>query len=178
MSIHCGHCREIHATVQAVRECAAEDRRLGGIIGRSVRSTRTFTEQDEREMQRMEAEGDREETRRDEASKAAYKASVETPLQADAEGLYRLSRIVVNHGQVYQAGDLFQVVRSKGSHRLYAKQVTFPEASEPASKPTRPQLTYVSGMIFDLLASELVPLDEVEELTRKTGLVRLRALPH
>jgi hypothetical protein len=216
--IQCGHCKGGHPTVADVKKCSQSEQLVPSAL-------RTFTEQDERDMQRMEAEGDRLETERDEAAKAAWKASVETPSLSDLihevrellvtkvapaserryveamktylqgtsvtafalqtaiqrlrtfpncragsapvteEGLYRLNRNLRIGGRAYWVGDLFQVLKGKDSGRLYAKLVVFPE---DGSKK-RPTLTYVSGMIFQLDSSELVPADEVQEITRNTG---------
>jgi len=183
MTINCGHCGQTHPSVQAVRECAqtapvctcgGDPATDGAILIHSFQcplkgaSARAFTEQDERDMQRMEAEGDRTETYREERAKAGRKASVETwykPATATEEGLYRLSRTVVVHGQIYQSGALFQCLLGKDSGRLYAKLVEFPK--DGAKK--RPTLTYVGSMIYQILESELVPAEEVQELTKNTG---------
>jgi hypothetical protein len=102
MSIHCGHCQGSHGTVSEVRACATrqpvgpmdwyEEIHNGSTVFERARLAREravhewmtegapggFTEQDERDMQRMEAEGDREETRRDEANKFAARRAMES----------------------------------------------------------------------------------------------------
>lgn len=85
--------------------------------------------------------------------------------RANQEGLYRLSRPVRKGAESYREGDLFQVLKGKDSGRLYAKHVTFPAAGVKA----RPRLDYAAGMIFEILASELVPVEEVNELVKGTG---------
>jgi len=80
--IKCGHCRSSHGTVAKVRECAtnvattdtagqARERRerLEELARSDARAE--FNAEDERAMHRMEAEGDRAESRRDSAAKAA-----------------------------------------------------------------------------------------------------------
>lgn len=81
----------------------------------------------------------------------------------EREGLYRLSRNVRLAGHNYPNGTLFQVVRGKDSLKLYAKRVEGLESGK------RPVLTYVAGMVFRLLDSELLPVEEAQEITRKTG---------
>lgn len=241
--IHCGHCQGSHQTVNQVRDCSRTSPipasiRREATWGRTADeadelSIRIFTEQDERDMQRMEAEGDRADTIRDEKAKADFKTLVEgRPTKVDLlkrvihllktrsipeearrwenalrnyvagdptpyglhtaierleafperasrdlnkvmgtpvtqEGLYRLSRKVrLWNGQEYQKEDLFQVVFGKDSTRLYAKLVIFPPEG---SEKKRPTLTYVKGMVFQLLPTELVPAEEAQEITRKTG---------
>lgn len=62
--ISCGHCKGLHPTVADVRKCSEGEMRV-------PRALRSFTEEDEREMQRMEAEADRRESERDMERKAA-----------------------------------------------------------------------------------------------------------
>lgn len=268
--INCGHCKGLHPTVADVRRCAQGY----ASVARSLPTQRgrTFTEADEREMQRMEAEADRRETLDDMRNKAAkwdwearsfgrrdldesdvvadgdraefqrqmrndepadlrslireverlmvtreipeadwrwgkamrnlisgqsgrvteyalrtaiarletypvLGSASSTPAKAsepkaerkmvEREGLYRLSRDVVAERQTWRAGEYVQVVRNKKGNRLYAKLVTFPEAEE--GERVRPILTYVSGLIYQLLDGELLPVEEAEEITRKTG---------
>ena len=215
MAIKCGHCKEAHATVAQVRACSETP-----FIPKGIK--RTFTEQDERDMQRMEMEGDRADTRRDEAAKAAWKASVETldhngmivrikellETKVEPKDEWRWSRAVrrMIHGNsgvitayalrtaiarleafediqpvpaaavlappatqegLYRLnGNLYQVIRSKND-RLYAKLVTF--RPDVAGKKVRPLLTYAGGVIYDLTMDNLVPVEEAQEITRKTG---------
>lgn len=138
--------RVYHETTAEVRACFNQQ------------TATVFSQQDERDMQRLEAEGDRAETRRDEAAKyAETSAAIQerttriAPTAVEAEGLYRLGDV------------LYQVVRGKDSGRLYAKHVQF------TGDKKRPILTYAPGVIFKLTPADLVPADEAEELTRKTG---------
>lgn len=72
---------------------------------------------------------------------------------------------VTEEGLYRRNGKLYQVVRSQGSERLYAKLVTFP----PEGSKKRPTLTYVRGEIYNLTADQLLPIEEAQEITRKTG---------
>lgn len=212
MAIKCGHCKEAHGTIAQVKACSLTP----NIPAALRRPSRTFTEADERDMQRMEMEGDRAETARDEAAKAAWKASVETPdtpalsdlisrvdellciktIPVSEHGWSRaVRRMISGEGNVITAhglrtaiarleafpsvpvlrgapatqeglyrlkGNLYQVVRSK-NQRLYAKLVTFVDGKK------RPILEYANGVIYDLTADHLVPIEEAQALTRKTG---------
>lgn len=251
--ILCGHCKSLHPTVAEVRKCSEGEQRV-------PRAFRSFTEEDEREMQRMEAEADRAESERDAAAKAAkwdwearsfgaqmrntdgwslrqllhevdellctkeipeadhrWSRAVRAMISGDSarvteyalraaiarldaypnvaagrtstgrpepatrnakpasaperpvqhEGLYRLERDVKIGFETYRAGTLFQVVRNKEATHLYAKMVTFlPPVN---GKNVRPRLDYVGGMVFKLQDAELLPIEEAEEITRKTG---------
>lgn len=239
--IKCGHCGGAHGTVAQVRKCSEDQRLVPSTFRDRSWGGRGFTEQDERDMQRMEAEGDRAESRRDAAAKAAkwdaeatsfpvqmrnqepseliaivdrmlvtreipeadhrwsravralisgesgavtefalrnaisrlmgYPKRLNAPEEAprteatkpEREGLYRLRRDVKVGPRTYQRGMLFQVVRNQKGDRIYAKLVTFRGEGE------RPVLTYVAGMIMKLRADELVPVEEAQEITRKTG---------
>lgn len=244
--IKCGNCKGHHATVAAVKVCCG------------TKGAPRFTEEDEREMQRMEAEGDRAESRRDAAAKVAkwqreidlnpatpaainelrellatkvapdherrYAVAVRKMLEAgnatgfavrsaiariepwdnvrvgggyasaghvpdegrwssadreraqaarstdkpvEREGLYRLSRDVRTRQESFSKGTLVQVVRNKQATHLYAKTVTFLPPVD--GKNVRPRLDYAEGLIFKLRDDELLPLEEAEEITRKTG---------
>lgn len=86
---------------------------------------------------------------------------------AVSEGLYRLSREVWCDGRTRAKGTLFQVVRNPKNDHLTAKMVTF--LPDVDGKKQRPRLDYVRGMVYKLESSELLPLEEAEEITRKTG---------
>lgn len=81
------------------------------------------------------------------------KASAPEPQEeaASVPGLYRLD------------GELYQVVFNKEGSHLYAKHVILPEGHG------RPTLTYAPGILRRLRASDLVPVEEAEEITRRTG---------
>lgn len=252
--INCGHCRGLHKTIAEVKRCSTSET-LAPSAFRSVEWNGLDIEAIERDMQRMEAEGDRAEARRDTAAKVAkwdaesrawtlraenddpadlralmarvdgmlvtrdipegdhrWSRAVRAlisgqgnvtiteyalrtaiarlegyplisgataapipaqrkPLRAEGkaverEGLYRLSRSVRLEGEEHPNGTLFQVVRGKDSMKLYAKRVEGLEGLQPGQRPV---LTYVRGMVFNLLDSELVPVEEAQEITRKTG---------
>ena len=220
MAIKCGHCREAHATVAQVRACSETPnvpkslKRTLDDVAREYPGSISFTEQDERDMQRMEMEGDRADSLRDEAAKAAWKSSVETfdgALVNEVNELLATKVIPADHQRWAKAvramlagesgvitayalrtaiarldafpnvragstpateeglyrldGRLYQVLRAKESQRLYAKLVTFP----PDGVKRRPTLTYARGIVFQLTASHLVPVEEAQEITRKTG---------
>lgn len=230
--INCGHCKGLHRTVDEVRKCAHSETLV-------PRALRTFTEEDEREMQRMEAEADRRESEQDAANKAAkwdwearsFPAQMQTGDRVDLRALvhevdellctkqipeadHRWSRAVramisgdtgriteyalrtaiarLEHypniaagrpstgypeparsivrasveGLYRKDGKLYQVVRNQKGTHLYAKLVTFPPADSQAK---RPALTYAPGIMARLLATDLVPAEEANDLTKGTG---------
>lgn len=73
--------------------------------------------------------------------------------RANVPGLYR------------KDGNLYQVVFNQKQTHLYAKRVTLP----PDGVKARPTLDYAPGIIGRLTVEDLVPLEEAEEITRKTG---------
>lgn len=83
--------------------------------------------------------------------------------KVEHEGLYRLSRDIRADFTLCRKGELVQVLRGKDSMHLYAKLVHFIDGQK------RPKLTYVKGLIFEMNAAELLPVEEAEEITRKTG---------
>lgn len=67
---------------------------------------------------------------------------------------------------LYRKGDcLYQVVPNQQGTHLYAKLVTLP----PVGTKARPKLTYAPGMISQLTEDDLVPAEEANEITRRTG---------
>jgi hypothetical protein len=210
--IKCGHCGNLHPTVAAVKTCS-----LTPNVPSALR--RGFTEEDERDMQRMEAQAYSQESRRDAAAKVA-KWDRETALndllheanellctkdiptrdvvwsRALRQYLSGQSGTITEHGlrtaiarlQGYRnvraggygderrpveveglyrlGGRLYQVVRGKDSGKLYAKLVIFPPADSQSKRPT---LTYAKGVIFELTPDHLVPVEEAQDITRKTG---------
>lgn len=95
---------------------------------------------------------------------AATPAPAQVRKPVEHEGLYRLSRDAkCAYGVVVPEGQLVQVVRGKDSGQLYAKTIHFTEGQK------RPNLVYVKGLIFELLESELLPAEEAQDLTRRTG---------
>lgn len=211
MPIKCGSCGQYHPTIAAVKACSRTPNVPAAL--------RTFTEQDERDMQRMEAEGDRAQTYREEAAKADFKARMESP---SAELIERVSVLLVTREipanqyrwsramRAYISGDpgsmtvhalevaiarlesypvmranatrsverasvpglyrkdghLYQVVFNKNKTHLYAKMVTFPPAD---SQSKRPSLAYAPGVLARLTVEDLVPIEEAQAITRKTG---------
>lgn len=75
------------------------------------------------------------------------------PKPVTAAGLYR-----------YEGG-LYQVIFNKEKTRLYAKRVTLPAEGVKA----RPRLDYAPGIVIRLTPSDLVPMEEANEITRQTG---------
>ena len=233
MPIRCGSCGQYHPSVAAVKACSASEKLVPSAIRRPLMAG--DVEQAEREMQRMEAEGDREESLRDAAAKVAKwdaeaRSFPETwqtealqgmsvPDLIDAvrkllttkvvpESEWRWSRAIRRYingtsgvitdfalrtaiarleayrnikpatpdadrlrpveveGLYRLEGRLYQVVRGKDSGQLYAKLVTFPPKDSQAKRPT---LTYARGVIFDLTPADLLPAEEAQEITRRTG---------
>lgn len=81
----------------------------------------------------------------------AKRADFVTPAPVEIEGLYRYD------------GRLYQVMRGRDSNRLHAKLIIFVEGKK------RPNLVYAAGMMSHLRPEHLVPTEEAQELTRKTG---------
>lgn len=212
--IKCGHCKNGHPTVAAVRACSETPNVPPSLRGVDIEAV-------EREMHEMEAQADREESERDAAAKVA-KWDAETSLndliarvqallvsRVVPESEWRWSRAIRRYihgnagvvterglrsaigrlecyplvrkpteapdpasfrkpeveGLYRKGGRLYQVVRGKDSGQLYAKLVTFP----PDGSRKRPTLTYARGAIFELTMADLVPAEEAQTITRKTG---------
>lgn len=190
--ILCGHCKSLHSTVAAVRACAdsealapsafrsnpeaSEQTDLHALLRQVdvMLVTRDVPESDWRWSRAIRAmisgTGDRVtelalkvaiarlETY-PEISPRSGKSIATSPMMrmaATNEGLYRLD------------GRLYQVVRSGSTQRLYAKLVTF-RPNNAQGKKVRPLLTYAGGVIYDLTPDHLLPIEEAQEITRKTG---------
>jgi antitoxin (DNA-binding transcriptional repressor) of toxin-antitoxin stability system len=190
MAIKCGHCREAHATVAQVRACSETPN-----VPRAIRE-RSWTaddrEQAERPINRQERDSLSDLIREvDEllctkvvpASEHRWSRAVRAMISGDSATITRhglrtaIARLeaypnvragstpATEEGLYRLDGRLYQVLRGRESQRLYAKLVTF----APEGSKRRPTLTYQKGIIFQLTTSHLLPVEEAQEITRKTG---------